>query len=145
MARFLHNSDPKGRIVIPSRLRERLGRELYVTLSLDAGYLAIYTAEAFARLKSELDALPGTNPSVRRLRRVIIGEALCCQMDGQGRVAISEELWSSISVASGDAVYLTDMGDTVLLCSKTFYDAQSQDRLDLADMDLGAWDVSGIA
>lgn len=144
MARFRHSSDAKGRIVIPARLREAMGPLLHVTLSLDDGYLAIYTDERFQSLKRQIDAQRGTSPAVRRLQRDIIGEALPCNIDGQGRIAISDELWSMIAVEPGEPVYLIEMGDTILLCSVAHFERERREAVKLSELDLDDIDVSGI-
>ncbi|MDI9496939.1 MAG: hypothetical protein QM270_00415 [Bacillota bacterium] len=144
MARYTHNSDQKGRIVIPARLRERMGPTVYVTLSLDEGYLAVYTEERFESVRRQLDVQSGTNPLVRRLRRAIIGEALPCNLDAQGRIGISDELWSEIGVQPGDAVYLTDMGDTILICGRDFFEMRRTVETPISALDLSELDVSQI-
>ena len=144
MARYTHSSDNKGRIFIPAKLRDSLGRSVYVTRSLDAGYLAVYTDEQFAMIKAQIYQLPGTDPIARRFRREIIGEAIHCNMDSQGRISISEELWREIDVKPGDDVYVTDMGDTFEICSRAFYDKKREEEVPITELDLSAYDVKGI-
>ena len=86
MARYTHSSDNKGRIFIPAKLRNNLGGSVYVTRSLDAGYLAVYTVDQFAMIRAQIFDLPGTDPIARRFRREIIGEAIHCNLDSQGRI-----------------------------------------------------------
>lgn len=144
MARFTHVIDSKGRLILPARLREGLGPVLYVTNSLDAAYLTIYTEKQFELIRAQLNALPGTEPLARRLRRDIIGEALRVEPDSQGRISVSEELWQGIKVRSGDAVSLLDMGDSVQLCSEAYYRAQREEEVPLSELDLSAYEIRGI-
>ena len=144
MARYTHSTDSKGRVIIPAKLREDLGLICYVTVSLDRGYLAVYTERQWEGLRAQLDELPGTNPVVRRLRRTIIGEAIRCQLDGQGRIAINDELWETIDIAGGDEVYIIDLGDSLQICSRSFFDAQRAEELPIDELDLSAFDVRGI-
>lgn len=144
MARYQHSSDNKGRVIIPAKLRDSLGKSVYVTRSLDAGYLAVYTEEQFTMVKAQIYQLPGTDPIARRFRREIVGEAIHCNLDGQGRISVSEELWSEIGVKAGDEVYVTDMGETLEICSKAFYDKKRENELPITELDLSAYDVKGI-
>lgn len=144
MARYAHSTDNKGRLVIPSRLRDHLGPVCYVTLSLDKGYLSAYTEPQWQQVKGQLDELPGTDPLARRLRRTIVGEAIRCRLDSQGRIAISEELWDVIQVEAGDDVYIIDLGDSLQICSKRFFDQAREASVGIDELDLSAFDVRGI-
>lgn len=144
MARYTHSSDNKGRVFIPAKLRDSLGGSVYVTKALDAGYLAVYTEEQFAMVKAQIYQLPGTDPIARRFRREIIGEAIHCNLDSQGRISISEELWDLIYVQPGEEVYITDMGETLEICSKAFYDRVREEEVPITELDLSAYDVKGI-
>jgi hypothetical protein len=79
-------------------LRDSIGASLVVTLSLDEGYLSAYTPENFRQIREQIAQLSGTDPAVRRLKRLIIGEAMPCDLDGQGRISVSDELWAQIGV-----------------------------------------------
>ncbi len=144
MARYTHSSDSKGRIFIPAKLRDSLGRAVHVTKSLDKGYLAVYTEDQFAMIKQQIFELPGTDPIARRFRREIIGEAIHCNLDSQGRISISDELWTEIGVTPGEEVYVTDMGGTLEICSKAFFDKQREEETPITELDLSAYDVKGI-
>ncbi len=144
MARFTHTIDAKGRVFVPARLREGMGATLVVTLSLDDGYLSAYTQENFRSIRDQINQLSGTDPAVRRLKRTIIGEAMICGMDSQGRISISDELWSHIDVKRGEEVCFIDMYDKLEICSKAFYDQQKEEQGSLSDVDLSQFDVKGI-
>ena len=144
MARFTHTIDAKGRVFVPARLREGMGSSLIVTLSLDDGYLSAYSPDNFRIIRDQINQLSGTDPAVRRLKRSIIGEAMACEMDGQGRISVSEELWSHISVRPGDEVCFIDMFDKLEICSKAFYNKQNEEQGSLSGVDLSRFDVKGL-
>jgi MraZ protein len=144
VARFTHIVDAKGRVFVPARLRGSLGASLIVTLNLDDGFLSAYLPEQFQKIREQINQLSGTDPAVRRLKRNIIGEAMVCEMDSQGRISISDELWSHIQVRPGDEVCFIDMFDKLEICSRTFYQAQKEERGSLAGVDLSRFDVKGI-
>jgi MraZ protein len=144
MARFTHTIDAKGRVFVPARLRDNLGASLIVTLSLDDGYLSAYSPEQFKSIREQIGQLSGTDPDVRRLKRTIIGEAMACELDSQGRISVSEELWSHIQVRPGDEVCFIDMFDKLEICSKSFYQTQKEAQGSLSGVDLSRFDVKGI-
>ncbi len=144
MARFTHTIDAKGRVFVPARLRDSIGASLVVTLSLDEGYLSAYTPENFRQIREQIAQLSGTDPAVRRLKRLIIGEAMLCDLDGQGRISISDELWAQIGVKPGEEICFIDMFDKLEICAKSFYDQQKEEQGSLAQMDLTRFDVRGL-
>lgn len=144
MARYTHTIDAKGRVFVPARLRDSLGASLVATLSLDDGFLSLYTPERFRQIRDQLSQLSGTDPAVRRLKRAIVGEAMVCDLDSQGRISISDELWSHIDVGPGEEVCFIDMFDKLELCSRSFYQQQKEEQGSLADVDLTRFDVKGL-
>ena len=144
MARYTHTIDAKGRVFVPARLRGTIGASLVVTLSLDDGYLSAYTPEQFHLIREQISQLSGTDPAVRRLKRLIIGEAMTCELDSQGRISISDELWSQIKVGRGDEICFIDMFDKLEICSKAFYELNREEQGSLAGVDLTRFDVKGL-
>lgn len=131
-------------MIVPAKLRGHLGDAVYVTVSIDDGYLTMYTEPKFRDIHSQIAQLPSTNPAVRRLMRDIVGEALLCELDSQGRISVSEALWQQINVAAGDEICFIDMFDKVEICSKQFFEAKEADKIPLSELDLSEFDVKGL-
>ena len=127
MARDIKKIDAKGRFFIPSKHKESLGDKLVVTNSLDKGYLCVYPAEAFAKVKEQLGKLNSMDPEVRKMRRIIIGEALECTVDSQGRISVSRELWDRIGANPGEEICVFDIDGKLDICTKVHYDAEDFD------------------
>lgn len=144
MARYTHSTDKKGRFFIPAKLRDSLGPVLYVTKSLDEGFLAVYTSEQFEQIRTQLNGLSGTDKVARKLRREIIGEALRCPLDSQGRVSISEELWGTVQVRVGDEICLIDLGGSLEICARSHYEHLLESEPPITELDLDAYDIKGI-
>ena len=145
MAKYTHTIDAKGRIFIPSKLRGELGSPVYVTHSLDEGYLARYASRPFDAIREQIAGLSGTDPLVREMRREIIGEAMACDVDSQGRIGISEELWTHIGVKPGDEIFIIYMFDKLEICSKAFYEHKRKEGgPPLTAQDLTRYDVKGL-
>lgn len=144
MARYVHNVDAKGRVIVPARVRNTLGSKLFVTLSLDKGYLSAYNETQFRDILSQLSEQSGTDPDFRRFRRQFLGSAVECDLDAQGRISLNDELWSSIGIKAGEEVCFIDMFDKVEICAKHFDEERREQELQLSEMDLSRYNVKGL-
>ncbi len=54
---YSHTMDSKKRVFIPSKFRDDLGEEFYITRKFDA-YLSIYTAEDWEAYVDKISTLP---------------------------------------------------------------------------------------
>lgn len=89
---YEHSLDPKGRLIIPSKLREELGENYIITRNVDK-CLAIYPEAEWKRFKEKLDTLPKiSSEAARRLRRFYFGNSMTMESDKQGRVLIPQPL-----------------------------------------------------
>ncbi|MBM7455500.1 MraZ protein [Oceanisphaera litoralis] len=84
--------DTKGRLAIPTRLRDALRDEcdglLICTIDLSNPCLLLYPLAEWELIEKKLRALSSTNPVERRLQRVLLGHAAECELDAQGRFLI---------------------------------------------------------
>ncbi len=144
MARYTNKIDSKGRVFIPSKLRDSIGKSIVVTLSLDAGYLSVYTEERFNSIRGQFESLNSMDPKVRRVMRLIVGESLICELDSQGRVSISSELWEHISAKPTEEICIIDLGDKLDICSKAFYEEKKEELSSVLDLDLTQYNVTGL-
>ena len=88
---FNHSIDAKGRLIIPSKLREDLGEDFLITKGFDH-CLFVYPNSEWKALETKLKALPLNNPNARKLTRFLVGSAVDGGVDKQGRVLISSAL-----------------------------------------------------
>lgn len=65
---YQHTLDSKGRIIIPSKLREELGEDFVMTKGLD-NCLFVYPKSEWAILEEKLKTLPLTNRDARAFVR----------------------------------------------------------------------------
>lgn len=89
--------DAKGRLAIPVRFREQLQAEqlnrLVVTVHHEDSCLLIYTEPQWQILAPQIHALPNVKSSaVRRLQRLVIGNASIQEMDANGRIMVPPTL-----------------------------------------------------
>jgi MraZ protein len=87
--------DAKGRMVMPTRYRERLqercGGKLVITVDKDQ-CLLIYPLPDWEEIERKLMRLPTLNPQARRLQRLMVGHATDLEIDGHGRVLLPPKL-----------------------------------------------------
>jgi MraZ protein len=91
MGEFEHTLDDKGRLTIPSRIREELGERFVMTRGLDH-CLFVYPLEEWSVLTQKLKALPFTRADARAFTRLFFSGATECTLDKQGRVNIPATL-----------------------------------------------------
>ena len=91
MGEFKHNIDAKGRLIIPSKLREQCGSSVIVTCGFD-GCLALYTQEGWNDYYQKLQMLPKTKKDARNFVRIITSRASECEFDKLGRINIPSVL-----------------------------------------------------
>jgi len=88
---YQHSFDDKGRLTIPSKLRELPVEGAFVVQGLDRNLMVLPPA-AFEIIYNRLMAMSMTDPSARLLRHIILGNALQVVPDGAGRILISPNL-----------------------------------------------------
>lgn len=90
MGEYHHTIDEKGRITIPSKLRDELGDNFIITKGLD-GCLFVYPKEEWNNIAKKYKELPNTKDARNYLRFFLSG-AIECEFDKQGRVNITPPL-----------------------------------------------------
>ncbi len=87
--------DAKGRLVMPTRYRERLqercGGKLVITVDKDQ-CLLLYPLPDWDEIERKLMRLPTLNPQARRLQRLMVGHATDLELDGHGRLLLPPKL-----------------------------------------------------
>ena len=86
---YTHSLDSKKRVFIPSKFRDELGEEFYITRKFDA-YLSIYTAEDWEAYVDKISKLPEAD--AEEFQDFILGAAQKCVPDSNGRIILDEEL-----------------------------------------------------
>lgn len=109
--------DAKGRVSFPVRFRDRLEQEnrLFITSSLDAptNCVVAYTPPAWDAFAQRLADASATDPSLIRIRRLVIAGAAECAIDRVGRVLLPPHLRDHAALDK-DVVWL-GVGKTVEL------------------------------
>lgn len=119
---FNHSIDAKGRLIIPSKLRESLGEHFVITKGMD-GCLFLYPDNEWEAFEEKLRTLPLTNKKARDFKRFFLGSATEGELDKQGRVLISSSLRNYANLEK--EVILVGLLDKVEIWSKDTWDART--------------------
>ncbi|MGE5677416.1 MAG: division/cell wall cluster transcriptional repressor MraZ [Pseudomonadota bacterium] len=88
---YQHTLDPKNRVIMPSKFREKLGDSFVMTKGLD-NCLFIYSSEEWSRVEEKLKSLPMTSKDARAFVRFFFAGACECELDKQGRIVMPNNL-----------------------------------------------------
>lgn len=124
---FSHSLDPKGRIIIPQKLRLLLGEKFVITKGLDR-CLWVFPEEEFRKLDERLKSQPMLDPNALRLQRFFSGGAVDSNSDPQGRVAIPANLREYASIEK--EVMIVGAGNRIEIWSKPRWDEITDDVSD---------------
>ena len=103
MGEFQHNIDAKGRLIVPSKLREELGEKFVLTRGLD-GCLFGYPMSEWENLEAKLNEMPLAKKDARTFVRFFYSAATECELDKQGRVNIPSTLRNYAALTKGGVI-----------------------------------------
>ena len=89
------NLDAKGRMAVPTRIRDPLTQGGTVKLVLTAhpeGCLLLYPAPGWEPVRAQVMAFPSLNRELSLWKRLLVGFAEETELDGAGRLLVSPEL-----------------------------------------------------
>ncbi|MCY0966023.1 division/cell wall cluster transcriptional repressor MraZ [Parathalassolituus penaei] len=88
--------DAKGRLAIPTRVREVLegfgSTGLVVTVDTQDRCLMLYPVSEWSVIETKVQALPSFDARVRVIKRMLLGYATDCEPDGSGRILLGAAL-----------------------------------------------------
>ncbi len=88
---YRHSIDLKGRVIIPSKMRDEMGSKIVITRGLD-GCLFGYNEKNWNSILEKLNTLPFTKRDARNFTRFMTSGAITLEFDRQGRVNIPNYL-----------------------------------------------------
>ena len=87
--RFEHTIDAKGRLSVPSKMREKLGASFIAAAVMDH-CVSLYSLEEWEKLLAGLAEMPLTK--ARNLQRYLASNAVDVQVDSHGRILLPKHL-----------------------------------------------------
>ncbi|KAB7623848.1 division/cell wall cluster transcriptional repressor MraZ [Alkalilimnicola sp. S0819] len=131
------NLDAKGRMAFPAKYRERLQSycdgELVVTIHLPRGKeqrdraLVIYPLPEWQGLERQLQGMPAMDHKGQAIRKLLMGYANECQVDGAGRILLSSPLREFAQLDK--KLVLVGQGDRLELWSESIWQSCTEDWL----------------
>ena len=88
---YRHSIDPKKRLAIPAKFRQRFKKNAVLTRGLDK-CLFLYPADVWAEIAQKLGNMPVGEKSTRSFVRLMLSGATDAQLDSQGRILVPDYL-----------------------------------------------------
>ena len=120
---YTHSMDAKKRIFIPSKFREDLGEEFYITRKFDA-YPSVYTAEDWEAYSEKIAKLP--EAVAVELQDFILGAAQKCIPDSSGRIIIDDRLLKHAKITKN--VVFVGAGRQIRIWAEELWNEREQNR-----------------
>ena len=131
---YHHTIDEKGRIIIPAKFRETLGKEFIVTRGIE-NCLFVYSLQNWANITNKLSSLPFNKKDARTFNRFFMSGATNVELDKQGRVNISQPLTQYANLLKDCVIIGT--GDRLEIWSQeswnSFFDSTKDSMSDIAE------------
>jgi MraZ protein len=144
---YSHSVDSKGRIVLPSKFREELGDEFFITygnlLDPTEPMLCVYSDEGWKNLAAKLSKIPSSKKLPYKIATIMFSGTTCTP-DKNGRVLIPDSLRKYakldkdvVSIGRGDHIQIWD--------SELWYSFKNQlftaDEIDELREELASYDI----
>jgi MraZ protein len=131
------NMDAKGRLAIPTKVREELaqlcGGRIVLTANADEEKcLLLYPEPEWEVLRPKIEALPNMNKAVKRLQRLILGNAAPMELDASGRILVPQTLRNHANLEK--RLMLVGLGKKYELWSEESWNAYLEDSSSGAGM-----------
>jgi MraZ protein len=127
---YEHSLDAKGRLIMPSKLREDIGEKFIITKGLD-GCLFGFSKQEWTNFEEKLKTLPLTNKNARDFVRFFLSGATECEIDKQGRFLIVANLRQYASMEK--EVVIIGVGTRIEIWNKQKWDSYNSEENISAD------------
>lgn len=129
---YNHTVDAKGRLIVPSKLREQLGISFVVTVGLDRCLYA-FPNDEWESFESKLRQIPMTNQKGRAFARITLSAAVDCEVDNQGRILLPSNLRDFANITKD--VVVAGVGDKAEIWDKAAWESASNyDNININDL-----------
>jgi MraZ protein len=132
---FRHTIDTKGRLIVPSRLRDQLEKDQVVLTVWPDGCISMWSGQGWETLQSKLLAQRQSSPRARAAVRQIASMAHTDQVDRQGRITVPQNLREHAGITR-------DVVVTGALDHGEIWSPEKWDGVQASDADRGGLDVS---
>lgn len=140
LGEYKHSMDDKGRLFIPAKLRESLGKHFYISKGFDR-CLMIYDETQWAQFSAKLNALSMGQAKNRDIKRFFFSGADELTCDKQGRVLLASALRQYAGILRD--IVIVGVGDKAEVWAAEAWDARNaaseqliEDGLDALELDI---------
>ena len=119
--KYKHTLDPKGRLFVPSKLKDELGAAFYVAKAPDA-CLTVYPEAEWQKVLDHCNELPA---SKARAMRFFFANVAKCEPDKQGRFLIPAELRQYAGITQ-DVTFIGQGGHAEIWDSAAYDELEQQ-------------------
>jgi len=137
MGEYNHSIDAKGRVIIPSKFREKLGDRFIVTKGLD-GCLWVFPTSEWESFTEKLTSLPVARKDARNFTRFFMAGATEAETDKMGRILLPQVLRDYAKLEK-DAVLIGTGTRVEIWNAQTWSDISSFDNVDDLAEQMGEW------
>lgn len=116
---YNHNLDEKNRLMIPRKMREELGYEVFIMKGFD-GCLSVYTTACYQNLVDEYNKLPYNQQKNRDYLRIQFATTFEADVDKLGRLQLPTALLNKFGISKN--VYVLGVGDHIEIWDATKYE-----------------------
>jgi MraZ protein len=127
--------DNKGRTVIPSKFRTRLGERFFITRGMH-GCLWIFSEDEWREFQKMLAPESPLDGQRLKLERFFVGSAVECTPDPQGRIFIPQNLRDYAGIT--DEIWVVGLGNKIEIWSSARWEEFNNSLTDPVIEELGA-------
>ncbi|MDD5091147.1 MAG: division/cell wall cluster transcriptional repressor MraZ [Candidatus Wallbacteria bacterium] len=120
---YRHNIDDKGRLILPSRFRDKLGESFVVTCGLDT-CLVVFPPEEWGKYLSRLESLQFHKKDFRAYLRLVLAKANDVEIDRLGRFTVPANLREYAGISR--EVVVNGVSDKIEIWSQQIWDEYSR-------------------
>lgn len=122
---YRHSLDEKGRLTLPSKLRQNLSAKLYVLKGYE-GSLNVYTEETFQAYLSRLSGLTYESKLSRDVLRVALASVTELELDDKFRVQLPVSLREKYQIS--DKIVIVGMLDHLEFFNEDKWDSYQKEN-----------------
>lgn len=120
---YTHTLDAKKRVFIPSKFRDELGGEFYITRKFDT-YLSVYTAKDWDEYVEKISTLPEAD--AEEFQDFILGAAQKCVPDSSGRIILDDRLMKHARIDKN--IVFVGTGKQIRIWAEEVWNEREQNR-----------------
>ena len=120
---YTHSMDANKWVFIPSKYRDDLGEEFYITRKFDA-YLSIYTAEDWEAYVDKISKLPEAD--AEEFQDFNLGAAQKCIPDSSGRIILEDRLLKHAKINKN--IVFVGTGKQIRVWAEELWNEREQNR-----------------